>query len=180
MDNPAGYFDCYYAENKYDLNERRRRRYHSDPEYREKVLNMSKEYRDRKRQGQPPRARMPRHQAPLRAKTGDGGTIKLFSVGAFAVFLGRSVQSIKHWEKKPAVLPITPYRDSRDFRFYTKEMMEAVKEVVGTKRRLFPIDPQMYLDIKAAWEALGVPVGRVKTGDKSKKLKLALAKTITK
>lgn len=160
MPNRPGYFGQYYEEHRDDINSKRKQRYHEDGEYRDRVLKASRNYRDRNRVS--PRVRMPRFQTPLIRTAGDGGELILFSVGAFASHLSRSVQSINHWEgkpEKPGVLPKTPYRDDRGFRYYTPAMMAVVKEVVGGKRRLFPVDAATRDGIERAWRELGVPVG---------------------
>jgi len=85
------------------------------------------------------RVKVPRYRIPLEYKV-QGGTILLFQVGFFALYLQRSIQSINYWEKsKPhPLLPKTPYRDERGFRYYTIEMMEVVKGVCGDRDRMFP------------------------------------------
>lgn len=157
------YYADWYQQNKDRISKKRKRAYKEDPDYREKVLSQSAEHRERQRSTS--RVKVPRHQVPKKYKTGDGGEIVLYSIGFFAMFISRSVQSINEWEKddpekdKPAILPKTPYiQGTRRFRFYTREMMEAVKEHVGTKRRLYPVDPEMYDKIAEAWRASGVPV----------------------
>lgn len=174
MANKPGYFEAYYEENKDEIAQKRKERYENDPQYREKVLKASRDYRARQRQGRR-RVRMPRFQKPKIRETGDGGKIRLYSVGAFAASISRSVQAINHWEKI-GILPRTPYRDGRGFRHYTTRMMESVQDQVGTKRRLFPVDPDMYDNICAAWEAGGVPVG-LEAGDRKNQMQLALAET---
>lgn len=151
------YYAEWYQANKDRISKKRKRAYQEDPEYREKVLSQSAEHRERQRSA--PRVKVPRHQVPKRYKTGDGGEVVLYSIGFFAMFITRSVQSINEWERN-GILPRTPYvQGTRRFRFYTQAMMEAVKEHVGTKRRLYPVDPEMYDKIVAAWEESGVPVG---------------------
>lgn len=151
------YYADWYQRNRQRISDKRKAAYHEDDEYREKVLTQSAEHRERQRKA--PRVKIPRHQVPKRYKTGDGGEVVLYSIGFFAMFISRSVQSINEWEKA-GILPKTPYiQGTRRFRFYTQAMMEAVKEMVGTKRRLYPVDPEMYDKIAGAWEASGVPVG---------------------
>lgn len=170
MANKPGYFAEYYAKNKKRMSAERKRRYKQDPEYRERALQASRDYRERQRDDDGGvRIRLPRYQKPITATVGDGSKIALFSVGAFAVYLGRSVQAVTHWEKA-GVLPQTPYRNSRGFRFYTADMMAAVKKAVGSRRRLAATDSTMSDGIRRAWEQLGVPV-------KARSLKAALAAT---
>ena len=156
MPNKEGYYQKYYEDNKDDINDKRRRRYESDEDYRSRVLKHSQTYRDKKRKE--PGVRMPRYSQVKEYDTGDGGTIHLFSVGAFATFVQRSVQSISHWEKQ-GLIPKTPFRDSRGHRLYTRTMIESVKEEIGSKRRLFPADPEMATRVHAAWVDSGIPVG---------------------
>ncbi|MBW2168299.1 MAG: hypothetical protein JRG69_03390 [Deltaproteobacteria bacterium] len=155
------YYSDWYQANRRRISDKRKAAYQGDPEYKEKVLSQSAEHRERQRSA--PRVKVPRHQVPKRYKTGDGGEVVLFSIGFFAMFISRSVQSINDWEKEDekrgSILPRTPYiQGSRKFRFYTQAMMEAVKEMVGTKRRLYPVDPEMFTKIEAAWLESGVPV----------------------
>jgi hypothetical protein len=174
--NKPGYFERYYSEKHGEINEKRRKKYQNDSEYRDRVLKASRDYRERQRAE--PRVRMPRFHKSMVGEIGGGGQIHLWSVGAFAAYLSRSVQSINHWEKT-GILPKTPYRDVRGFRFYTPAMMNVVRDQVGTKRRLFPVDPQMYANIMAAWEAQGVPVD-CEAQDPRKQMKKALAATTSK
>jgi hypothetical protein len=170
MPNRPGYFEEYYKKNKDSVNAERRRKYHEDPSYRERVLKASRKYRKSQRDDED-RVRLPRYQTPLSKEAGDGGSLQLFSVGAFAVYLGRSVQAITHWEKS-GILPPTPYRDDRGFRYYTREMMDVVRSAVGTRRRLFPVDENMRSDILKKWRELGVPVN-------AKSMTSALSRTST-
>lgn len=155
MANRPGYFQGYYQENKDTILKARRDRYASDPEYREKVLKSSREYR--RNQRREPRVKTRRYQKPIIKTSADGTEVQLCSVGALAIRLQRSVQAINHWQKKE-LIPDTPYRDGRGFRFYTPAMMDAISVEVGSKRRLFPVDPDMRERIRQQWAALGVPV----------------------
>jgi len=166
-DGRSEYFKDYYAENRDVINRKRKRRYHTDPDYKGSVLMASQKYRDRHRK--PPKIRLPRYSSPMVEKAGDGGEVMLFSVGAFATFLTRSVQAITHWEKN-SVLPETPYRDGRGHRFYTHPMMAKVKELVGDRRRLFPV-AGIFEQIKAGWVELGVPMAASSMEEALKKTK---------
>jgi DNA-binding transcriptional MerR regulator len=166
--NDPDYYVEYYEANGDDINQKRRERYDNDPEYRDRVLMASQKYRDANRR--PVTARRPRHAVPVAKDVGCGGQILLWSVGAFATYVRRSVQTISHWEEV-GFLPRTPYCDSRGHRHYTKEMMVVVSEEVAEKRRLFPVDEEMRQRIEDGWRALGVPLGE--TGG----MKKALAKT---
>lgn len=155
MANRPGYFQGYYEENKDEILRKRKERYWNDPEYRDKVLQSSRDHRRNQRRD--PRVKTRRFQKPITGESADGTEVQLHSVGALAILLQRSVQAINHWQKK-GLLPDTPYRDSRGFRFYTAAMMQAIQDEVGAKRRLFPVDPEMLEKIRAKWVDLGVPV----------------------
>jgi len=155
MPNKPGYYEKWYQDNKEKVAERRRERYESDPDYQQKVLERSAKYRERQREVS--QVRVPRHQKP-RMFDLNGTAIPLYSIGAFAAYINRSVQSINHWEAN-GLLPRTPYRvGQRGFRFYSAEMMEVVRRIVGNKRRLFPVDETMGQEIRDMWGALGVPM----------------------
>jgi len=157
MGNKPGYYDKWYEENKGTLADRRKDRYETDPEYRQRVLDASAAYRERQRNTS--RVRVPRHQKPrIFQASGVPGGVPLFSIGAFAGYVNRAIQSINHWEKH-GLLPRTPYRvGQRGFRYYSAGMMEVVRQQVGNKKRLFPVDTEMCNRIRKGWEVLGVPV----------------------
>ena len=155
MPNKPGYYKQWYAENKEDVADRRKTKYEDDLEYRDAVLQRSSDYRERQREVS--QVRVPRHQKPRMFEL-NGAEVALYSIGAFAAYINRSVQSINHWETN-GLLPRTPYRvGKRGFRYYSAEMMEVVRRIVGNKRRLFPVDKAMGAEIREMWEALGVPV----------------------
>lgn len=155
MPNKPGYYEEWYEKNKGAVADRRKERYEKDPEYRVKVLERSSAYREERRKI--PRVRVPRSRRG-RVFEVDGKRATLYSIGGFATWVNRSIQSLNHWESS-GILPKTPYRvGKRGFRFYSKDMIEAVREIVGDKKRLFPVDDSMGKEIREKWESLGVPV----------------------
>lgn len=166
MANRDGYYDEYYDDNAEEIAKKRKERYESDPVYRQKVLDRSRKHREEQRAVRP-QARIPRYAKSKKRKIGDGTEIDLFTVGLFAFGIGRSVQCVNHWEGQ-GILPTTPYRQAtkggngkeRHFRYFTRCMAEAVREVVGDKWRLDPpiIPERLSAAITGLWRALGVPV----------------------
>lgn len=167
------YYAEWYQRNKKKISETRKKAYHEDPKYREKVLARSAEHRESRRKE--PRVKIARHMVPVKYTAGDGGEVILYSIGFFSIFIGRSIQSINEWEKpgkpgkksppRPPILPRTPYvgpqrKNGQGFRYYTKSMMIAVKNIIGNKRRLYPVNPEVYNQIEQAWAETGVPVGK--------------------
>ena len=165
MPEEKDYYETYYGENADKIAKKRKEKYEEDPEYREKVLDRSRNYRENQRQSRP-KARIPKHAKSKKYEIGDGSTIELFSVGSFALGVGRSVQCINHWERE-GILPKTPYlqkqgsdENPRFFRFFTRGMAAAVRAVIGDKGRLDPpiIPKKIRSKIKARWKKQGIPV----------------------
>lgn len=165
------YFRKYYEENRDEINRKRRQRYNNDDDYRDRSLAASKRYREKRRKKG--RVRVARLGQARSHETGDGGKIQLFSVGVFSSFIGRSAQSLSHWERR-GIMPYTPYRDTRGYRLYSRGMMQVVKDEVGDKRRLFPVDEEMITRISDAWADMGIPVD---LAEETVELDYALAKT---
>lgn len=150
------YYKQWYEQHREEISKKRKRIYEEDEDYRKKVLSDSAKYREKMREI--PRIRVARHHIPREYPTGDGGKIVLFSIGVMAIYIQRSVQSIGQWERN-GVIPQTPYRSGmRGFRFYTAEMMDAIKSIIGNKRRLYPVDDEMTNLIRQKWIDAGVPV----------------------
>lgn len=154
------YYRNWYAENADSRNTRRRNKYASDPTHREKVLECSRDSRRRSRNDS---MKVKRFQTP-RSFDVNGSVVNMYSVGALAQMIGRSVQSITNWEKS-GTIPVTPYRDNqRGFRYYTSDMIKILHEEVGKSRRLYPVDPEMCKRITDRWKTSGVPMdGQVVT-----------------
>lgn len=188
----------YWPEHGEKVNQKRRRKYAADPEYREKALQQARDYREKKRlerEQEPPRLEVPRYRRPtvfvyqgkkdgwmrMRVDQNIAGAVshklkrgrkwvevpesklgkrrlELYTVGALGTLLDRSVQSLNHWERD-GLIPRTPYRDGRQFRFYTLAMMQAVEEALGGRSKVFKVDPEMAAKIAKRWKALGVPMG---------------------
>jgi predicted DNA-binding transcriptional regulator AlpA len=144
------YYADWYAKNKEKLAEKRKKRYHSDPEYRKKVLSYAKRKRDG--MGGPPTIEI------------NGATIPLMTLTESAEFIGVSRESMLNWEKK-GLLPDTPYRlTERRVRYYTKSMISVVKRVVNSRRsggsrvRVASDDVDFRAQIENGWRAIGVPI----------------------
>lgn len=146
----GAYFKEWYQENGDKLNKSRKRRYHDDPEYREKVLEQNRDARKKRREAQ----LVERHKEGAAKKTrvdrswktrdmvltlddGSQVTVKGFTIGAVAQLLGCSVQAIRLWEKK-GVLPETDFRFANRDRLYTSEMIDIYEKVLEEQGRLNP------------------------------------------
>jgi len=142
-------FRDWYAENGKRLNKKRRRRYQDDPEYRERVLEMNRVSRERRRKEQETKRRKERSASKVKTRplpfktvravveTADGkeGEEQLFTIGALARTVGCSVQAIRLWEKQ-GVLPPTEIRNEKGDRLYTAQQVEMIYELMKQQGRL--------------------------------------------
>lgn len=138
-------FSEWYKENGQKLNESRRDRYKTDPEYRKQVLEANRESRRRAREKQ--------LQEKATAYKNTNGIIKAdptpkwktvekdgktyVTIGALASVLGRSKLGVRLLEKK-GHLPPTPYRNEAGERLYTPEMVIQARETLAAKNMLEP------------------------------------------
>lgn len=130
-------FKEWYEENGDDLNESRRKRYHEDETYREKVLTRNREAARRAREQRKSAGRStPAGRVKLSRATkgqsidveidGKPQRLQVFTLGALAAYLGKSRRTLYKWERE-GLLPDTPFRSSGGHRLYTVESMEWIK-----------------------------------------------------
>lgn len=169
-DEPAWSYKEWYEKHSAELAEKRRQRYQNDPEYKAKVLNQNRSYREKLQAeaSDVPRAqvRIPRHRKPVALNVMIHGvpTLKqLVHVGYFARAIGRSVPTIHQWERS-GMLPRTPFMLSgpnKQERLYTAEMIQVVLEVMSRRRRtISSSDPSFPEEIRAGWLALGLDLNQ--------------------
>lgn len=145
-DPGAWTFKAWYDSNSQSFNKDRRKRYDTDPEYRARVLETNRLSRQRRREA----AKLERaaESAAIKVKMphkpwkevevptkGGEETTKLYSIGALARALNRSVQVIRLWEKK-GVIPETPLRNDKGDRLYTPEDVSRIHELLKAQNRL--------------------------------------------
>lgn len=158
----------WYEKNKEALSLKRKERYHSNKEYREKVLEQNKDYRARKAKEKPsqPKAkvRTPKHRKPVSLKISVNGKpqdVAMVHVGAFARAIGRSVPTVHQWERI-GLLPRTPFLLSgknKQERLYSADMIGVVRNVLSTRgTTVASTDTAFYQEIRDGWAALGVLV----------------------
>jgi DNA-binding transcriptional MerR regulator len=129
------YYQGWYADNGEDLNDRRRKRYKNDPEYRAKVQEWNRRAREKRKEDRD-REKKARRRAVKMTSTGawktveievDGVKRRMFTIGALAKALGKGVSTIRVWERM-GVLPETPYRSGKGDRLYSVEMVEEIQQ----------------------------------------------------
>lgn len=128
------YFQEWYKDNKAELNKARRDRYAKDPEYKKRVLEANRSSRTRirksEKQAKEEAVRVKVGGTPWRSKevaVDESTTEKLYSIGALASALGKSVQAIRLWERK-GLIPETPHRTSKGDRLYSADMIKEIYE----------------------------------------------------
>jgi DNA-binding transcriptional MerR regulator len=147
-DSNSTYFKEWYRDNGDELNKSRRERYHSDPEYKEKILQQNREARRKRREAalkekkarksaQKTRSSQSWKSVNIELTDDDGNKVvqKMFTIGAVAKALDCSVQALRLWEKKKFI-PETPFRYSKGDRLYTKDQIETMRNVLTAKGRI--------------------------------------------
>jgi len=168
----------WYEENRDAVAERRRAKYHSDPEYKDRVLERNREYRRRikeqngfsvKEWRDDRKVDAPDDESPV-AKPGRAPVVmdvpifgrlvesELVYVGDLARGIGRSVQCVYQWERH-GVLPKTPFSSQGGYRLYARSMVDAVKAVLEERNSYVSLsDKSIYSDIADRWRSAGVNI----------------------
>lgn len=156
----------WYAKHSGELAEKRRKRYQEDPEYKAKVLEQNRAYREKKAAENArvpkPKVRIPRHRKPVALSVMINGTEtvkQLVHVGYFARAIGRSVPTIHQWERSQ-ILPRTPFLLSgknKQERLYTSEMIQVVRGALEARNgSISSSDRSFYNDIVSGWKEVGI------------------------
>lgn len=134
-------FKSWYEEHGGGLNEERRNRYKSDPEYRAKVREWNRNSRERKverrreereKELDAIKVKLPKIAYGSDVKINvDGKEVgtKIYTLGVLAKALGRAKVTLYKWEKD-GLLPKTPFRSPAGDRLYTPEMVLWIREVL--------------------------------------------------
>ena len=141
-------FKEWYSENGNDLNKRRRSRYQTDPDYKDRVLRTNRASREKRRLTV--QEETDKEKAAIKVKTpskawkevdadatgnpnASGQT--LLTIGALARALGKSVQVLRLWERK-GLLEETPFRNAKGDRLYTPELVVKIHKNLEDKGKL--------------------------------------------
>lgn len=129
-------FKIWYEANKFALSEKRKLRYRTDPVYRAGVQANNAKVREENSQKKSTenaiveKARLVAFGPKPQWKTFDASSQpdagqtsgKLLTIGAVAAALGRSIQSVRLYEKR-GLIPPAPYRSNKGDRLYPPEMI---------------------------------------------------------
>jgi hypothetical protein len=157
MSEQKAYYKEWYEKNREQVAERRRGRYSSDPEYRERVLSRGRDSRQRKRQDRPdPRPKQPTEVWHHGAK--------FVSIHELARKLGKYILTVRLWFRK-GLMPQSPYvsvHGPQKRQWFSGAMVDAMCEHVGkaegkhmSSKELAEIGDK----VRRAWVEMGVPVG---------------------
>lgn len=123
-DNGKTAYRKWYQSNKQAFNAKRKAKYHSDPEVREKAINNAKKYRESN-----PREKEEKHFREI-----NGKQVEVFRIGATAEFIGRSEQSIREWQRKGWIPPCTIDSDHRYFTIKQIKLLQEFADFVSQVR----------------------------------------------
>lgn len=118
----------YYLKNKERLSEKKKARYRNDPSYREGVMA---------RQAQRRRAMPRRSEASEQVleRVVDGMLRRVFRIGDVAKKIGKSVQTIRGWEKAK-IIPHPLTSSDATHRYYTEEQVAMLGELADIVDKL--------------------------------------------
>lgn len=118
VEDGTSQFQRWYKEKGEKLNKDRKSKYHSDPEYRQSVLDRQARYR----QNNPPASRA--RQKITRIV--EGAEVEVVRMGDLVKMIGRSENIIRNWEKR-GIIP-KPSIESKH-RYYTLRQVALLKEL---------------------------------------------------
>lgn len=138
-------YSDWYEKNRKRVNELRRKRYDSDPEYRNKAIVSSKVSREKSKdkrikERQERRAAskvgvIPSGWKVITVQGDDGKEIKAVTIGALAKICGVSVKALRLWESQ-GVFPTTPLRSKRGDRLYTEAMISDIYDLLDSQGKV--------------------------------------------
>ena len=135
-------FKGWYKKHGGQLNESRRDRYKSDPEYRNQVLEANRSSRAKRREELTKERAAERSAIKVKVSRQykevssdiDGKDVKLMTIGALAKALHRSKLGVRLLEKK-GVIPKAPVHNKQGERLYPPEMIEEIKKLMKAQGR---------------------------------------------
>lgn len=171
----------WYERNGAVLNGTRKARYQTDPAYRARVLEMNQKSREKKRAEatveekaerratmvQPVASPWKEMLIEVEDTAGVRSTQQVLTIGALAKVLGKSIKSIRLWEKK-GWIPPAPYRSLKGDRLYPPELVLELHKKLSKEGRTSDTGQQtrprthvhkVTLSTGETWEGTLFPVG---------------------
>lgn len=113
----------WWERNKQEVLDKRRSRYHSDPEYRQSVLDRSKRYREE---------RKAKAAATPKTITINGKALKALTVAEVYKIAGIDAERLKYYQRQGYVPPALVSRPSR---LYTVQQAEHIRQLTDFLQR---------------------------------------------
>jgi len=158
----------YYESHKEELSKKRKEKYQNDSEYREKVKEASRRYREKKRverealkkEGKwpKPKKRGPRTIVMVNL---NGKKVEAYTIPVLAKKIRRSISTVNKWITV-GTIPKTPFLSKTGGRLYTDAMVLVIKMAIQS-RGIVGDDPEVRKEIVEGWKRFGIPIknGRV-------------------
>src|ERR1700677_4147733 len=130
-------FTKWYEAHGDELNKQRKGKYQTDPKYRERVLQLNRASRERRRTAASKEKSEEKQAVKIATPTKHwkeevSGEKTYFSIGALASILGKSVQAVRIWEEQH-VLPKAKHRNKKGDRLYTAKELASIREKLLSK-----------------------------------------------
>lgn len=128
-------FDRWYEREGDKLNESRRSRYQSDPEYRKRAIERSREYR---RNG-------PKNGPRKEYRLQNGKKIRVYRISEAAKKAKTNPTAIRRWETAGVIPDVreSEFNGSNSIRYYTTDQIKIIREVAKRLRGVRPTDPKV-------------------------------------
>lgn len=133
-ENSTEYSKAYYRKNREEIAEKKKKRYESDPEYKEEILERARERRHRialereeRRKKEPKKDPMTPHVFALNVG-GIDRKLNMYTAGQLALLVGRKTQTIRLWERN-GILPEALYRSMAGDRLYTEFQIRNISRI---------------------------------------------------
>lgn len=125
----GGYFASYYAAHKEEISEKRKQKYESDPEFRERLKARSAERNKEKSAMRPDGPRHARGFNKPKLVPINGETVVVRGISEFAEAIGRDVYTIKTWERD-GIIPPPTHVDPLKRRWYSDAHIGAIASAI--------------------------------------------------
>lgn len=154
------YWKLYWHVEGDGINEKRKSKYNSDPDYAEKQRQAARDYRKRRKEERDEAIKrgelvLKGGGGPRKPKLVDvnGDKVEAVTIGYVSNIVGVSLSKLDYW-KRVGILPNTPFNKSE--RLYTYAMIDVIKRAVDSRGKIFKKDKGFFKEIVSGWEDLGV------------------------
>lgn len=151
------YWKDYWSDNRDVILQKRRDKYNNDPEYKQKMKDIRRDNYEKNKvlKVKKPSSEFVVSSVPPVIMEVHGKKIMMFDVEYFAKRIGRSVATVRYWERR-GILPKTPFRKGRKC-LYSDSMIASVYEALSDQGFPGNVDLEEFSDyVAASWQSLEV------------------------